>query len=221
MFIIWNKGIQPESCWANHPYNIIADRKELFMNICFYVDVFSIQLESKRELCRSNKLKSFSIRLSQHSTVWRIGRRETISWYDCLAIIEWNTFIFTFCLLGKLIIFLHYGRALAWTLIVATPQPNLLFPWLSLFESLKSLPKWGCLFGWWFSIELTWIIFSKSGDPIKLCPQIFVLCVLRMKKLGHLFLHCPVAKEMWHRIMDLSGESWIAPKGVDELIMTG
>lgn len=51
-----------------------------------------------------------------------------------------------------------------------------------------------------------------------LSPNVCALCFKDEETYSHLFLHCSVARKMWLRLMAFSGECWVAPKGMDELL---
>lgn len=65
------------------------------------------------------------------------------------------------------------------------------------------------------------MISSKLRGITKLYLQIFVLCLNNKETNTHLFLHCPVAWNMWNRLMAFSGGNCVVPKNVEELLSTG
>lgn len=54
-----------------------------------------------------------------------------------------------------------------------------------------------------------------------LSPNVCITCLRDEETHSHLFLHCPVAREMLSRLLALSGACWLAPKQVDDFLMIG
>lgn len=52
-----------------------------------------------------------------------------------------------------------------------------------------------------------------------LSPNVCVLCFKDAETHIHLFLHCPVAREMWSRLLAYSGEHWVVPQQVDNFLI--
>lgn len=48
--------------------------------------------------------------------------------------------------------------------------------------------------------------------------DIYVLCFNNKETHGHLFLHCPVAWDLWNRLLVFSGDYWVVPEKVEFLL---
>ena len=44
------------------------------------------------------------------------------------------------------------------------------------------------------------------------------MCKCNGESIDHLFLHCPIAKDLWFMVLGLFGVSWVSPKNVVELL---
>ena len=44
------------------------------------------------------------------------------------------------------------------------------------------------------------------------------MCKYNGESVDHLFLHCPVAMDLWSMVLDLFGVSWVMPKSVVGLL---
>jgi hypothetical protein len=44
------------------------------------------------------------------------------------------------------------------------------------------------------------------------------MCKVDGESIDHLFLHCPVAKELWDTVLSLFGVLWVMPQHLRELI---
>lgn len=54
-----------------------------------------------------------------------------------------------------------------------------------------------------------------------LSPNVCVFCFKEEETHSHLFLLCPMARKMRSRLLAFSGEQWVAPKRVEDLLNIG
>ncbi|GMP91138.1 hypothetical protein CsSME_00041961 [Camellia sinensis var. sinensis] len=50
-------------------------------------------------------------------------------------------------------------------------------------------------------------------------PQWCIMCCKSGESLDHLFLHCSVARQLWHMVFGLGNVVWVAPKGCAQMLL--
>ncbi|XP_019251169.1 PREDICTED: uncharacterized protein LOC109230093 [Nicotiana attenuata] len=71
----------------------------------------------------------------------------------------------------------------------------------------------------------TWTVLKKAClTQDNLCKRSFqlvnrcYLCQQSSESINHLFLHCPVATDMWYMFLSILGISWTQPQGIREAV---
>ena len=94
------------------------------------------------------------------------------------------------------------------------PPLSILFPWKIIWKA-KVLP-WVAFFSWiaTWGKALTIDNLRKHGLIIQ---SWCCMCKRNGETVDHLFLHCPVAMDMWYMVFGLFGVQWVMPSSVMDL----
>jgi hypothetical protein len=96
-----------------------------------------------------------------------------------------------------------------------SPTPSLVFPWKGVWN--PKVPPRVAFFLW--TTVLGKILTADNLRKRKIVIVTWCcMCKDDGESIGHLFIHCPVVKELWDAVLSLFGVMWVMPRRVRNLI---
>ena len=89
------------------------------------------------------------------------------------------------------------------------------FPWKIIWSS-KALPR-VTFFGWTAALGKILIIDHLRKTKIRI-TDFCCMCKCNGESVDHIFLHFPIASDLWSMILDLFGVSWVITKSVVQIL---
>ena len=89
------------------------------------------------------------------------------------------------------------------------------FPWKITWRS-KALPR-VTFFGWTAALGKILIIDHLRKTKIRI-TDFCCMCKCKGESVDHIFLHFPIASDLWSMILDLFGVSWVMTKSVVQIL---
>ena len=88
---------------------------------------------------------------------------------------------------------------------------NFCFPWKSIWK--QKIPFWVAFFVWIAALGKCMTIDNLRKRKIWILDWCY-MCKCNGESVDHLFLHCPVAMDLWVMVLGLFGVSWVMPQSV-------
>ena len=107
----------------------------------------------------------------------------------------------------------NFGKVFVYN--VLAPKYNGTFPWKSIWKPKVSPRVY--FFIWIVALDKLLTADNLRKWNISLISWC-CMCQADGETIDHLFLHCPVAREMWAAVFNLYGMSWVMPRRVIDLL---
>ena len=85
------------------------------------------------------------------------------------------------------------------------------FLWKRIYK--QKIPSWVAFFVWIVALGKCLIIDNLRKRKVWILDWCY-MCKCNGELVDHLFLHCPIAMDLWSMILGLFGVSWVMPKSV-------